>query len=471
MTAYDEVAYPTNPKRTTHPDHLAAMGRIFGMSPAPPDRCRVMEVGCGTGGNLIPMALTLPGASLLGIDLAPTAIQRGAATISRLGLRNVELRVADLCTVGPDLGRFDYLIFHGLYSWVPPSVRDRILGLAGELLAPQGIAFVSYNCYPGRHIRNLFREIVRYHASHFAEPEEKVAQSRAVIRFLADVAEGGVYRALLREEADSLAKRPAGAVYHDDLAEINDPVLFTDFVRHAASHGLQYLSDSEYATTQDSNNALSKMDAGFLEHEQYLDFVRCRSFRQTLLCPAAIPLERPVRGERLSGLWFSSMARAAASERETVYESNYGTSLRTDHPLTRRILDALIQAYPSRMDLNEVLRLSGGADESIVLEILLGSFTGGAVDIHSIPAPCAGSAGERPLASPLARLQAVESPMLATLTHVNALAEDDLGRRLVQLLDGTRDRAALLAELGPPADADSLEEALRFLARSGVLVS
>ena len=471
MTAYDEVAYPTHPKRTTHPDHLAAMGRIFGMATAAPPTCRVLELGCGDGGNLIPMALTLPQACFVGLDLASTAVERGVAAAAQLGLTNVDLRAADLCAAGRELGRFDYIIVHGLYSWVPVPVRDRILALASDLLAPQGIAFVSYNCYPGRHIRNLFRELMRYHAAHFPQAEQKVAQSRAIIRFLADVAEGDVYRALLREEAESIAKRAAGAVYHDDLAEINDAVLFTDFVRHAESHGLQYLSESEYATTHDSNNALSRMEANVLELEQYLDFVRCRSFRQTLLCHAGIVLERPVRAHRLSGLWFSSMARGAASDQETVYESPYGGSIRTAHPLTRCILDALIDAYPSRLDLDRIQGLAGTADLSSIREILLGSFTGGAVEIHSGPAPCAAVAGERPLASSLARLQAAKGPMLATLTHVNALAEDDMGRRLVQLLDGTRDRAALLADLGSPADAESLEEALRFLARSGVLVS
>src|SRR5262249_47365446 len=69
-TSYDEVTYSNTPFYHTHPDCLATLGTLFGMSPAPPDRCRVLELGCGRGGNLIPMALSLPASRFVGIDLS-----------------------------------------------------------------------------------------------------------------------------------------------------------------------------------------------------------------------------------------------------------------------------------------------------------------------------------------------------------------------------------------------------------------
>jgi hypothetical protein len=372
---------------------------------------------------------------------------------------------------GRELGEFDYLIAHGLYSWVPEPVRDRILALCDELLSPAGIAFVSYNCYPGRHIRNLFREMMRYHATHFPDPDRRVLQSRSLMRFLGDVVEGDTYRALLREEAESIAKRAAGAIYHDDLAGINVALLFTDFIRHAEAHRLQFLAEAEFASMNDTHKALREMQAGVLEHEQYLDFVRCRSFRQTLLCRAAVTVDRPVRAERLRDLWFSSMARVTNPGEESVFESMSGRGIQRGHALTNSVVSTLIEAFPARLGLEELMRRVGTEDESSVCEILLGAFTGAVVEIHSVPAPCAAEACERPIASPLARLQAAEGCPMSTMTHIAVIIEDSMAQKLIGLLDGTRDRAALLQELGPPADAQSLEVSLQSLAREGLLMA
>src|SRR6266849_10034387 len=108
---YDEVPYPGLPQPQTHPDRLGIIATLFGMSPAPADRCRVLELGCGDGGNLIPMALTLPGSAFTGIDLAEPAIARGCALVRTLGLENITLRRLDLMRAGPDVGEFDYGVF------------------------------------------------------------------------------------------------------------------------------------------------------------------------------------------------------------------------------------------------------------------------------------------------------------------------------------------------------------------------
>lgn len=119
-TAYDDVPYPSVPFPQTHPDRLATLATLFGMRTASVEGCRVLELGCGDGGNLIPMALVLPGSRFLGLDLAGEPIGRGRATINALGLRNVELRQEDLRafdrSVDADLEPFDFIIGHGVYS-------------------------------------------------------------------------------------------------------------------------------------------------------------------------------------------------------------------------------------------------------------------------------------------------------------------------------------------------------------------
>src|SRR5262245_53527423 len=141
-TSYDEVPYESHPLPQTHPAHLAAVARLFGLLTPPPERCRVLEIGCASGGNLIPMALTLPGSSFVGIDLSERQVAEGHRLAGALGLGNVELLHRDVLDVGDELGRFDYVLCHGVYSWVPAPVRDRALELCATNLAPNGVAYV-----------------------------------------------------------------------------------------------------------------------------------------------------------------------------------------------------------------------------------------------------------------------------------------------------------------------------------------
>src|SRR5262245_47574369 len=148
---YDEVPYEGHAFPLTHPDRLATIATLFGMRPPPPHKARVLELGCGTGDNLIPMAVSMPHASFVGCDLSAVHVARARATADRLGLDNVVIEQRDILELDRGGGEFDYLICHGVFSWVPPRVQDRILALAHELLSPQGVALVSYNTYPGWH--------------------------------------------------------------------------------------------------------------------------------------------------------------------------------------------------------------------------------------------------------------------------------------------------------------------------------
>ena len=125
-TSYDSIPYESFPYAQTHPDRLATVARLFGMRAAPPARCTVLELGCAGGGNLIPMASELPGSRFLGVDLSSRQIEDGCRTIEALGVGNVELLHRSILDVDDDLGRFDYVICHGVYSWVPPEVQAKI---------------------------------------------------------------------------------------------------------------------------------------------------------------------------------------------------------------------------------------------------------------------------------------------------------------------------------------------------------
>src|SRR4051812_46026142 len=184
MTAYDTVPYAGHALAQAHPDRLATIATLFGMTPAPITRARVLEVGCGDGLNLISVALSLPEAECLGIDLAAAAIRKGQERAQALGLNNLELRQLDIMEVGESLGRFDFIVAHGIYSWVPEKVRDKLLAICEQNLAENGVAYVSYNTYPGGHMRDMAREMMRFHVSDFDDPRQRVTQARSLLKFI-----------------------------------------------------------------------------------------------------------------------------------------------------------------------------------------------------------------------------------------------------------------------------------------------
>src|SRR5213593_3765074 len=127
MTAYDQTWYPSYTHPQTHPDQLATKATLFGLTPAPAAACRMLELGCGDGTNLASIALSLPQSQFVGLDLASTAIARGQEMTRAMGLQNITLHCGSVLDVGPDFGQFDYIVAHGLYSWVPAAVREKLL--------------------------------------------------------------------------------------------------------------------------------------------------------------------------------------------------------------------------------------------------------------------------------------------------------------------------------------------------------
>src|SRR5262245_60894890 len=143
---YDQVRYSNFPYAQTHPDRLATVAILHGLEPPDPFRARVLEIGCGAGGNLMAMAAATPGIRAVGVDLAAAPIEEGRAVIEAVGLENIDLRVGDVRELTDGhLGEFDYIVAHGVYGWIPPVARDALLATIKASLAPAGIAYVSYN--------------------------------------------------------------------------------------------------------------------------------------------------------------------------------------------------------------------------------------------------------------------------------------------------------------------------------------
>jgi SAM-dependent methyltransferase len=483
MTAYDEVIYPGRAYPDTHPEHLATLATLFAMTPVPVERCRVLEVACGDGGNLIPMAYGLPGSEFVGFDLAARPIALGKTTAARLGLSNVSLSQFDLADFPRAAGQFDYIIAHGLYSWIPAPVRDSLLALIVSHLAPQGVAFVSYNTYPGCYMRRMVWEILHFHTDHIGDSRQRIEEAKALAGLLARArtAQDG-YGAFLTATLEGLPERDAAYFFHDDLASINEPVYFHEFIEHARRHNLQFLGESELRSmgygglTAEAKGVLDALDA--LTREQYLDFVRFRRFRQTLLCHADVRLRRQPGSDRIEDFLLAAPAgmRVRVTESQPVEKGagKQAPGTPADERLLQAILDVLQERAPRLLEFGELTALVRQGPQAAALhergpdifrELAFGAARAGALDLHVRAPGFTVEPGERPLASPVARLQLEHGPLVTSLWHDSVNLDDEIGARLLALLDGTRGRSELVDAMGGLLEGDELPARMRALER------
>ncbi len=289
--AYDAVPYASRAFPQTQPEQLAVIGRLFGLQPALPSRARVLELGCSAGGNLVPLAARYPDAQFVGIDYSQVQVERGRAQLRDMGLGNVEIRQQSIADFGQSEPPFDYIVCHGVYSWVPPEMQQSILALCRANLAPDGIAYVSYNTYPGWKMREVVRDAMMYHTRGLSEPRDKLAQARAIVKFTKEVSDpASAFGRMLVDEAGLVEKAEDFYLFHEHLEPNNRPCYFREFVDVAGAHGLGYLGEASLADMAPQrlgakvHEALQKLSGGnIIATEQYMDFFRNRSFRQTLL--------------------------------------------------------------------------------------------------------------------------------------------------------------------------------------------
>ena len=470
MDSYDEIPYHSAPFTETHPVNLAVIGRLFGLDAPDPDRCRVLELGCANGGNLIPLAWYLPGATFEGVELSARQAAEGAALIAALGLGNVRIRQGDILDLGPDLGEVDYILVHGVYSWVPQAVQEKILALCARHLSPQGIAYVSYNTLPGWRMRGMLRDALLYHTRSTDAPRERLARAYDLLGRLDAAVEGldALSARYLRQEIAYLRQAHPSYLYHEYLETLNEPLLITEFVRRAARHGLQYLADTDLASLfpaslGDGASALVEGIDDQVELEQYLDFVRNRNFRQTLLCRAERTLSREID---LEGLERFAVFSALQSPRKVDLRLNKpvpfrrpdGRTLEVHHPLTRAALVTLERAFPDSLSMGELraeaqrqVSAAGGHPLAGQVDHLAGEifslYAHAAVGLDTRARTFPRSSGERVTATRLARLQAERGlGHLATPRH-GTVTLDAFAARLVGHLDGGRTRGELVDQL------------------------
>jgi methyltransferase-like protein/2-polyprenyl-3-methyl-5-hydroxy-6-metoxy-1,4-benzoquinol methylase len=471
-TPYTSVSFPPSA-----PGQLAAVAHLFGLQTPEVTTARVLEIGCATGGNLIPFAAAHPQARVVGLELSPVQVDLGRARMQALGLDNVKFVAGDISRMDlTALGQFDFIIAHGVYSWVPHEVQEALLSAIRRLLVAEGVAYMSYNVYPGWKSKEILREAMQLASGGSSTPKEKALAARGMAHFLEEVVPAdGVLSRVLTEFRSHSEGFGDSYLLHDELEMFNSPCYFYEMLARVRAHGLGFLAEARPEAMFPGNYG-PKVEQHLAEKcggvqvlvEQYLDFVVNRTFRESLLVHGE--REPQIRYDpdraRVRRLYIAAYVPPADAQtcldnsRQEYVEAD-GATLFTNDPGIKAALDALSARWPwtlSRQDLVDAVhaRLVGaGLTPSDSLPDLIDNLMGVLILQGQaryrlapvLPEPAAAPLWIDETARRMVDLTADETQASTfDLWHETHMLSP-LDRHLLPLLDGTRDRDALVDAL------------------------
>jgi len=441
---YDETPYADGAYYLTHPGHIAAVAAMFGFR-AVTGAVRVLELGCGSGFNLLAMSMANPAGTYVGVDLSGVQIRHGQAMAAACGAPNVELIQASIDDFDAGGREFDYILAHGVYCWVPPATRDSLLRMINRHLAPDGVAYISYNTDPGWHLRRLVRDGLRFFNGEGGAAQAREGMARLTGALFDPNSEYG--RAIQAEWALADAE-PDSYLVHEHLSSYCDPLYFEAFAAHARAHGLQFLAESRFETNSSAQPeaVVAELDAAagpdLLRREQHLDWLAGRCFRQTLLCRADRELTREADPDAVLQLQAATPAAGVHVTDPALSAVQWRLRQAGAGPVAVADLEADILAE---------LGMEGmaGMMNPLVASVLVSGWRRGLWMLRADVPEMAREVSERPVACPLARLQARGTSELANRMH-RTVTVDEEERRVLLTLDGSRpagDDAAVVERL------------------------
>ncbi len=469
-TAYDEIVYPTAIFIQTSPDRAAVMARLAGLSPPAIETARVLEIGCGDGMNLSAFAAAWPDAEFVGFDLAPTAIDRGRERVARAGLTNLTLHHWDIREAATQLtGKFDYIIAHGVYAWVPADVRSALMALIGQLLSDDGVGYVSYNALPGGYMRLALRDALHFHLDGLTNVEDRLDAAYQMLSiFAVEMPPESPFQAAMRAAATLTNSQAREVLYHDELGEVYEPQSLSDVASAAARVGLRFLGEASNDLARqiflpDDLEADSDIERQIVRQRQAEDYRFGRFFRNTLLVRDHQRPNRRFDPATLATLYATTTVTRVSKDsfRNASEDFEIGDAA---------LLAAMVQlteAWPARVAIAD---LALDAEGHVALFEL---FDAGHIQLHTTAEPFAVTPGAAPEVSPLVRTMiADENLVVCTLDHRVLKVADSGPRELIMRLDGTLSGDSL-AEAGAAVGLDTpeqLAQGLRRIAQKAILV-
>ncbi|MEP4077431.1 methyltransferase domain-containing protein [Haloferula sp.] len=439
---YSEHRYPALSHAEAHPAALCASARCAGVvSPALPESCRLLEIGCASGHHLLPLAATYPDSQFVGIDFSDTAIRTAKRIAAEVGLKNVTFEHADLREWDPGEEKFDYVIAHGMLSWVPDPAKEALLDLIAKSLTPDGIACLSYNTLPGWSLRQ---------------------EAAAMVKALPALVPDGDLDALLKKLASTTSLSPTphardlAAIFEDmrrkgpeilrfdELAPINDPLHFSQVINWAGQKKLRYLSESSLPENLPPDLAPETLthiqsianDPVLLQ--QTLDMLSGRTHRSSIFCLADCNIDLATTASVV--LHFSARLLEPSLPREAItgeLVEIFHASLTAASPSVRSVRDIMEECAKRLGNRWDPARASKEIAGWIYQAARLGW-----VELRADETPIEPVPPERPTLSPLNQSFARAGLPLVDAFHQSCHFPNE-HQAVVAALDGSRSRAEL----------------------------
>lgn len=421
------------------------------------------------------MAVDLSNSQFVGVDFSRRQIADGLRTIERLGLTNIQLEQRDILEFDPQAGQFDFIIAHGVYSWVPENVRAKVLEICRDHLAANGIAFVSFNAHPGGHLRKMVREMMLLHIRKFSGEEQQLRAARELLDFLIEssLEKDTAYLAVLEWERGHVRQCLDHQLRHDLLEENYEPFFVSEVVDKIERLGLQYLGDANFPSMlprsfpPEAFEKLKQYAGSLVEMEQYMDFVRNRVFRQMLICREGVALNHQLGPQSIMPFHVAAALKPIdeqfdpRSQGEGVFVDGNGAEVKTCEPIAKTAFVILREHWPGNLPFSELLDKSRNriaaegprmpstsrtVDAEALANSLMTCVANGIAHLSSRRYPCAIEVGETPSASRLSRFQAETGEVVTNLRHETVRIQD-WHRPLLAELDGRKSREDLATRL------------------------
>jgi SAM-dependent methyltransferase len=458
------------PSPQKHPDRLAVVARLHGIEAPRVETCRVLEIARGAGESLGAIGASLPNARCVGIDPSEEHVEAARALLVEAGLANVDLRHASLGDLVPTKATFDYVLVDGVFSLLSVDVQDRLLAAVANALTPNGVAFLSYDTYPGARHVDVLRDMLHFDLRAVKDPAERLARARAFLAWIADGGPGAALEVAVREEAKWVATFDDARLADEWLGAGHRPVHFHKLAARARRMGLGYLCEAEpalsadHAQTPQADRARARAPDELVFAEQYYDILVNRRVRQSLFCRREAPLARTLDFAGVRAMFVACSATASPAGANALDDS----PVTFDGPLARiatsdRVVKAallhLASIAPRALPFAELEPLVRAENLAATLGGLF--LASGILELRTSAPPWIATPGPKPKASAWSRVLARRGSQVTNLRG-ESIALPDSARALVARLDGEHDREAL---------GEKHEPILAALARAAMLIS
>jgi len=461
LAEYDQVPYLANPLPQTHPSRIAAIASMFGLSFVPPKSAKVLELGCASGVNLLGMAHFMPDAKFVGVDLSIVQVHEAQRRAKAVAANNVTYHHMSIDEINPDFGEFDYIIVHGVYSWVPNEVQKAILRVCRENLSNDGIAFVSYNVLPGWRMKQAARDVFMA-----LTPPNVPAATRWEygVNWIREMLETNktedkrplLHQTIANELENILVKKDLRYLAHEYLETHNEPLLFREFLSHMSEAELTYLGDAEPSTMVRhlTHPVLSEFfkkhpPQGMAETEQAIDIITGRTFRQSLMVKGSrkTKMNRALTPDFFKNLHIQArLAKTTDQDGQVKYVHQRHGPLNAQPPYGTGALEVLTELAgmpaPYKSLLDKFVQATQGT-EPVFAEILFSMLGMNGIEIFADPYMPALPKG----ATPLAILDAESGRNVTTNSVGEAIGLDPLQVLILPILKGDWDRDESIAKL------------------------